>query len=200
MSGGSAVVDERAERARRAIAAAVTESWTTIPHFAVSREIDATHLERRFRVARAANGLTTLTDLLLQAAGAATGQDTIGLSVATDRGVVNVTVCGALGDLERLAELRVAAVDRARRAALRKEDFAPVSTSLSNLGPQGAHWFTGIVPVGTHLLLTTGALRPAGERSLMWVTANADHRAIDGADAARVLERFAVHCDTGEVA
>jgi pyruvate dehydrogenase E2 component (dihydrolipoamide acetyltransferase) len=188
--------EQRHERARRVIAKAVSESWTTIPHFAVSRELDVTSLQARFAQQRARDNHVTLTDFLLRATGSATNEDVVGLSVATDAGVMNISVAGVNTlSFEELADRRYRAVERARRGSLREEDFELVNTTLSNLGTHGVHWFTGIIPVSTRLLLTTGAIRQHGDQLLMWVTANADHRSLDGADAAKILERFAQHCD-----
>lgn len=194
-----AVAQERAARARRAIAAAVTESWTTIPHFAVSREVAADALLERRRALKAEIDGLTVTDLLLQAVAQAADSELVGLSVATERGVVNMTLAGvASAELPELAQLRAAAVARARDGALRRGDLDPAPVALSNLGTHGVDWFTGIVPVGGRLLLTTGAIRAtgAGEQAerRFWATANADHRTVDGADAAGFLDRFQQGC------
>ena len=100
-----------------------------------------------------------------------------------------------------LAGARQHAIDRARAGKLNEEDLSatPAST-LSNLGSFGVDRFTGIVAVGQTSLLTVGRVRPrvvAGESGEIGVqmmfdaTLNADHRAIDGAEAARLLVAFA---------
>ncbi|MDO8210327.1 2-oxo acid dehydrogenase subunit E2 [Conexibacter sp. CPCC 206217] len=199
MTTSTDVDAQRAARARRAIAAAVTESWTTIPHFAVSREIAADALLARREQGRAEAPGLTVTDLLLQAAAHAGETDVVGLSVATERGVMNVSLAGIReATPAELAERRAALVARARGFALRRGDLDPAPVTLSNLGTHGVDWFTGIIPTGTELLLTTGAIRdawtPDGGERRFWATANADHRAVDGADAARFLGRFDSGC------
>jgi pyruvate dehydrogenase E2 component (dihydrolipoamide acetyltransferase) len=194
------------ERARNAIAASVTRSWATIPHFAVAREIPAGGLQVALIAARDAHPATTITDLLLRAlarAVEATGVGdcaAVGLSVASRLGVVNVALENpAACSLEGLSRRRREAVERARAGSLRSSDLKPFTVALSNLGTHGAHWFTGIVPNGSSLLLTTGAVRPSidadgAPTSAFWAVANADHRAHDGADVAALLVSFEAHC------
>ena len=70
--------------------------------------------------------------------------------------------------------------------------------SLSNLGGLGVDSFTGIIPAGQKLLLTTGTIadRPVGVDGLVTVrpsfaaTLNVDHRHFDGDNAARILAAF----------
>jgi len=194
-STATATVD-RAERMRRAIAAAVTQSWTTIPHFAVSREVGADALLARVADARAQTPGVTITDLLLKAVAEAAEVDVVGLSIATDRGVMNVSLAGvASSELPELAARRKGLVTRTRELALRRGDLDPVEVTLSNLGTHGVHWFTGIVPVGTTLLLTVGAIRPVEGERRFWATLNADHRTVDGAHAAHFLDRFSGGCE-----
>jgi len=191
----TATEDERAARMRRAIAAAVTESWTTIPHFAVSREIAAEALIARRARERAEVPGSTVTDYLLQAAASAAASERVGLSVATDRGVMNVSLDGvASATLAELAQRRAALVERARGFALKRGDLEPAPVTLSNLGTHGVDWFTGIIPAGARLLLTTGAIRGGDGERRFWTTANADHRVVDGADAATFLSRFDEWC------
>jgi pyruvate/2-oxoglutarate dehydrogenase complex dihydrolipoamide acyltransferase (E2) component len=87
----------RGPRFRAAIAEHVSESWRTIPHFAVVRQIDARSVNESMAAMRG-NGLpATVTDLLLRAlalAVEAEGAGDIGLAVATPDGVVIPVVAG----------------------------------------------------------------------------------------------------------
>jgi pyruvate dehydrogenase E2 component (dihydrolipoamide acetyltransferase) len=199
MAATGDVAESRAERTRRAIAAAVSESWATIPHFAVSREIEGDGLVAALPGLREVGPAVSLTDLLLAATAHACESDVVGLAVATEAGVINVSVGGVGAGPAAFAERRREAVERARSSALKAADLAPTTVTLSNLGTHGVAWFTGIVPLNNTLLLTVGALRrPDADRpSRFWVTANADHRVVDGAHAARVLERFDDWCTEG---
>jgi pyruvate dehydrogenase E2 component (dihydrolipoamide acetyltransferase) len=193
------VAASRAERTRRAIATAVSESWATIPHFAVSREVEGDLLVAKVHRLREAAPALSLTDLLLAATAYACEVDVVGLAVATDAGVVNVAVGGLAEGPERFAARRREAVERARRSALKALDLAPTTVTLSNLGTHGVAWFTGIVPLRNTLLLTVGALGRPDAKGVrrFWLTANADHRVVDGAYAAGVLERFYDWCLRG---
>ena len=100
-----------------------------------------------------------------------------------------------------LARARSAAVDRARDGRLSQDDLsAAPSSTLSNLGAFGVDRFTGIVAHGQTSLLTVGRVqqRPVVDEqgaitvgSRLQATLNADHRTVDGADAARLLGAFA---------
>jgi pyruvate dehydrogenase E2 component (dihydrolipoamide acetyltransferase) len=193
----------RGPRFRAAIAEHVSESWRTIPHFAVVRQIDARSVHDSLAALRG-NGLpATVTDLLLRALALAVEADSagdIGLAVATPDGVVIPVVAGipALGPAALIAA-RAAAVARAREGRLSARDLAggPVA-SLSNLGGHGVDSFTGIIPAGQKLLLTTGTIadRPVAVDGLVTVrpsfaaTLNVDHRHFDGDNAARILAAF----------
>jgi pyruvate dehydrogenase E2 component (dihydrolipoamide acetyltransferase) len=192
-------------RFRAAIAEHVSESWRTIPHFAVLRHIDAQLAQDALAVMRG-NGLpATTTDLLLHALAAALAtqaEDTgdLGLAVATPDGVVIPVIAGvsSLGPAALVAA-RAAAVARAREGQLSASDLAarPLA-SLSNLGGFGVDSFTGIIPLGQRLLLTTGTIvdRPVAVDGRVTVqpsfsaTLNVDHRHFDGDGAARILESF----------
>jgi pyruvate dehydrogenase E2 component (dihydrolipoyllysine-residue acetyltransferase) len=196
-------------RFRELIAAKVSESWREIPHFTVSREVDAEPMQALLARVRA-DGVApapTLSDLLLRALALALlesgveGPVDVGLAVATANGVVIPVVADvlALGPNE-LAVARSRAVERARAGKLSEGDLSsrPRST-LSNLGAFGVDRFTGIVALGQTSLLTVGRAVPrvvADERRAITVktmfdaTLNADHRSVDGADAARLLVAF----------
>ena len=81
-------------------------------------------------------------------------------------------------------------------------DHSPVEVTVSNLGTHGVDWFTGIIPVGQVGLLTIGRIRSGLDvstdafriRKLMWVTANLDHRELDGADGSVLLDLFQQSC------
>ena len=170
----------------------------------MSRLIPADALRAAVAQATVPPARVTVTDALLRALALAVedfdASAPIGLSVATDRGVVNVSLPG-LADvgLRRIARLRRDAVTRARQGRLTTADTEPAPATLSNLGTHGVHWFTGIVPLGQGMLLTVGAIHNTLARDgdqvvdlpSFWATLNLDHREYDGADGARLLEAFA---------
>ena len=154
------------EKFRALIASKVAQSWREIPHFAVTREVDAEPMLATLELLRkgAPEPRPTLTDLLLRALAiglrgtANDGPDDVGIAVATDHGVVIPVVHGVLAqDIAGLATSRRAAVERARSGRLNAQDLgaSPPST-LSNLGSFGVDQFTGIIAVGQTSLLTVG--------------------------------------------
>jgi 2-oxoglutarate dehydrogenase E2 component (dihydrolipoamide succinyltransferase) len=203
---------QRGGRFRELIAAKVSESWQTIPHFAVTREIDAEPMQAALASWRAEGITATLTDVLLRALAlahrdcGASGPVGLGLAVATDNGVVIPVIADVLQLSPReLAAARFGAVERARNGRLNSDDLnqTPVST-LSNLGSKGIDSFTGVIALGQPTLLTVGrALQRfhPGEggtiaiRSTIIATLNVDHRVLDGADAADLLVAFAQNAE-----
>jgi pyruvate dehydrogenase E2 component (dihydrolipoyllysine-residue acetyltransferase) len=213
---------------RRAVAEAVAESWRTIPHFAVQREIDAGDADACLAAIRARAPEATYTDLLLRAFAVAVGavawlaadggpgggtSGDVGLAVATPQGVMMPVVpdVPALAAPD-LVTARQAAVRRGREGRLTARDLASGAVgAVSNLGARGVDSFTGIVPTGRRLLLTTGRIagRPVAVdgrlavRTTLIVTLNVDHRYFDGDRAADVLSAFdrefrALHTWAGE--
>ena len=207
-----AAAGPRVSRFRAAIADRVSESWRTIPHFAVVREIDARGANQALAAMRE-NGLpATATDLLLRALALAVMTETeaegtgdLGLVVATPDGVVIPVIADVPGlGPQALARARAAAVSRAREGRMSAKDLTagPVA-SLSNLGGYQVDSFTGIIPAGQKLLLTTGTIadRPVAVdgqvtvRPSFTATLNVDHRHFDGDHAARILAAFQVALD-----
>jgi pyruvate dehydrogenase E2 component (dihydrolipoamide acetyltransferase) len=200
--GGDSVAHGR----REAIAARVSESWRTIPHFAVARDVEAAAAVAALQTARTTVGQASMTDLLLHAFAVAVAtlpgvsSTAVGLAVATPDGVMTPVVREAAS--LRLAELADARRDAARRArdgrlAAHDLDAEPAGT-LSNLGTMGVDSFTGIIPLGQLCLLTVGRVRPVVAavhghpvvRDSVHVTLNVDHRHVDGDVAARALQSF----------
>jgi pyruvate dehydrogenase E2 component (dihydrolipoamide acetyltransferase) len=233
LTGGAltdgALTDGALTGRRRAVAQAVTESWRTIPHFSVQREIDASDADACLAAMRAAAPEATYTDLLLRAFALAVGpfawlaggggepgggtSGDVGLAVATPEGVMMPVVpdVPALAAADLVAA-RQAAARRGREGRLTARDLASGAVgAVSNLGARGVDAFTGIVPAGRRLLLTTGRIagRPVvidgrlAVRTTLIATLNVDHRYFDGDRAADVLDAFdrefrALHTWAGE--
>ncbi len=197
------------ERFRELIAAKVSESWRQIPHFAVTREVDAGAMQAALAELRAdgVQPAPTLTDLLLRALAralrevAADAHGDVGLAVATEHGVMIPVVRGVSAlDAAGLAAARAAAVARARAGKLSADDLGtPPPSTLSNLGAMGVDHFTGVIALGQTSLLTVGRAIPRVTadadhalrvRTTFHATLNADHRTLDGMGAARLLVAF----------
>lgn len=125
-------------------------------------------------------------------------QINIGVAVALDQGLIVPVVRNAhqLSVLEigretrRLAEL-------ARAGKLKPEDFSGGTFTISNLGMYDVDSFTAVINPPESAILAIGSITPTpavvdGQvvvRDRMKVTLSADHRAIDGAVAARFLQQ-----------
>ena len=207
-SAPSAAAPPSADRARNreATAALVSESWRTIPHFSVGRDVRADGLSEAVGAARAAGATVTVTDFLVLALARALEQlgerPDVGLAVATDWGVLIPVVRSLDGlSVREVAPRRAAAVARARNRRLESSDTTEVFATLSNLGTAGVTWFTGVVPLNQVALLTVGevSLRPVVEgrgllvAPVLTAIVTADHRRYDGVDSAKLLGSFADH-------
>lgn len=196
-----------------------TRSWTTAPHFYLVREVDAGRLQSWRQVARARLGSdVNLTDLLVRAAAAAlrahprvngawadgglraNDDVNVGIAVAVEDGLVVPVVHGAdrLG-IAGIAHRRAEAVARAREGSLRPEDVDGGTFTISNLGMFGVDAFNAVLAAPQAAILAVGRIaervvavegRPA-VRPMMTLTLSCDHRAVDGANAARFLSELA---------
>jgi pyruvate dehydrogenase E2 component (dihydrolipoamide acetyltransferase) len=189
---------------RKATAALVSESWRTVPHFSVGRDLRVDGLLEAVSAGKAAGRGLTVTDFLLlglaQALESLGEVSDLGLAVATQWGVlIPVVPSVARFSLPEVAKQREGAVSRARNRRLASGDSATVFATLSNLGPGGVTWFTGVVPLNQVALVTIGevSLRPAVEgrglvvAPMLTAVVTADHRRYDGADSAKLLGLFA---------
>lgn len=124
----------------------------------------------------------------------------INMAVDTDQGLTAPLIRGV--DSMTAAELTAASrelAERTRSNALTNEDLEPGGFTVSNLGVLGVEAFTAIINPPQTGILAVGAVvdTPVAEdgelvvRPMMRVTLSADHRVVDGADAARYLATLA---------
>jgi pyruvate dehydrogenase E2 component (dihydrolipoamide acetyltransferase) len=205
--------------ARAAIARRMSASKRDVPHFYAQTEVvlDTLLGETRRAAAEPPALKVTLTAGLARACTRAlrevpvvnsiwteeglleAAEINLGVAMALERGLLVPVVLGAEAlDLRALA---VALDDLRRRAEsskLRPAELTEGTFTLSNLGMTGVTAFTAIVSQPQVAILATGRaldrcvvrdgeLVPA---SVMTATLSADHRAIDGMDAARFLAAF----------
>jgi pyruvate dehydrogenase E2 component (dihydrolipoamide acetyltransferase) len=197
----------------------VTESWQTAPHFFLTREVDASELERRRTGARQGGATSvTATDLLLKICagalrehpqvnacwhdGAAVREDdvNIGIAVAVDDGLVVPVVRGVDRlELEAVATRRADLVAAAREGRLRPDDVEAGTFTISNLGIYGVDGFFAIVNPPQVAILAVGRIAervvavegvPAVRPTLV-LGLSFDHRAVDGARGAQFLDSLA---------
>ena len=116
------------------------------------------------------------------------------VAVALDGGLVTPVVKGA--DTKSLSQISAEAGDlitRAREGKLLPEEMQGGSFSISNMGMMGVKQFTAIInpPQGAILAVGAGEKRAVVKNdalaiaTVMTCTLSADHRVIDGAEAAR---------------
>jgi pyruvate dehydrogenase E2 component (dihydrolipoamide acetyltransferase) len=122
----------------------------------------------------------------------------IGLAVDTDRGLL-VPVLRDV-DQKRLADLSQETGDliaRARANKLKPDELTGGTFTLTNLGMYGIDAFTPIVNLPETAILGVGRIkaRPVAEegkvvvRPVVWLSLTFDHRVVDGAPAARFMQR-----------
>ena len=191
-----------------------TESWTTVPHFFLEREVDAGRLES-WRASAARGGTpATVTDLLVRLAAAclprhplvngrwdgsrtvASDDVHVGIAVAVEQGlVVPVLRHADRLSLAGVAERRAELVERARAGRLRPDDLHGATFTISNLGMYAVDAFSAIVDRPQAAILAAGRILDrvvpvdgqarVGRR--LRLTLSCDHRAVDGARAAAFL-------------
>ncbi|WP_174566287.1 dihydrolipoamide acetyltransferase family protein [Nocardia pseudovaccinii] len=123
----------------------------------------------------------------------------LGIAVATPAGLLVPVVRDA--DRKSVSEIATETRDKAERARdrkLRADEMSGGTFTISNLGMFGIEQFTAVINPPESAILAVGAakdeLRLDGSqvvtRSILRVTLSADHRAIDGATAARFLQQL----------
>ena len=123
----------------------------------------------------------------------------VGVAVAVEGGLFTPVVRHA--DLKTLAEISNEMKDlaeRARKRRLAPHEYQGGTTSISNLGMYGIKSFDAVInpPHATILAVGAGEKRPvvAGDKlevaTLMTATLSCDHRVVDGAIGAELLNAF----------
>lgn len=117
----------------------------------------------------------------------------LGLAVDTERGLlVPVLRDAARQGLVALAQARATAVERARAGTLTPGEMVGGTFSLTNLGALGIDAFTPLLNPPQIAILGVGRIRAVAEqRQSLWLALTFDHRAVDGAPAARLLAEMA---------
>ncbi|MCY4664369.1 MAG: dihydrolipoamide acetyltransferase family protein [Acidimicrobiaceae bacterium] len=206
--GGSHQIIEPTKH-RSAVARAMSAS-AAVPQFPVFSDIDVTGACRALDRVRSATPETTLTDLVVVAVAATLRRHPafnswydgtrriefadINLNVAVDGpdGVVAPVIRHVDKlSLEELVRDRQDLVERARRRRLVPGDLIGGTFTLSNLGALGASAVAPMIIVPQVAVLGVGRLRTDPGARLITMTLVSDHRAVDGADAARFLAGLA---------
>jgi pyruvate dehydrogenase E2 component (dihydrolipoamide acetyltransferase) len=126
----------------------------------------------------------------------------LGFAVDTGRALVVPVIRSAdTMTLSELSQAARAAIDKARAGTLAPDEMDGGTFTVSNLGKEGIHWFTPVLNPPQTCILGVGATHKAHPRapSLLPLSLTFDHRAIDGAGAARLLADIARCIETVDV-
>jgi pyruvate dehydrogenase E2 component (dihydrolipoamide acetyltransferase) len=201
-------------RMRQSIAARLTLSKTTIPHFYIVQDIDMENaLQWREQYNRLNNAHFTVTDMVVLAVAltlrefphlnahvekdrlVVKAQINIGVATAAEEGLLVPVILSA----DTKDELTLSTEIKARTTEARQGRLDPAvksSFTITSLGMYGAQCFLPIINSPEVAILGVGVAEPRpvavngllGIHRVMTVTLACDHRAIDGAEAARFLQ------------
>jgi len=190
----------------RLMAERTTQSWTTVPHFFVTREIEASALNKYREdlapaIERAHSIRITHTDLLvalisrvllkhprLNSSWTAEGirlhdHVNMGVAIAVNDGVVAAVIPNAhTAPLAEVARQRRDIAERSRAGKLRPADIADATFTISNLGMYHVDQFTAIITPPQAAILAVGAI---ADRAV----------AIEGKPAVRPMMTLTLSCD-----
>ena len=173
---------ERPSQVARLMAERTTQSWTSVPHFFLVREVDASGLldaqkGLRDRAEEPQSTVRTITDLLIALVARTlakhprvnaswTGEGirsnpdiNVSVAVAVKDGVVAVVVHKAdTLEIEEISTARRALMERARAGRLRPADITGGTFTLSNLGMYRVDAFNAIITAPQAAVLAVGAI------------------------------------------
>jgi len=201
-------------RMRQTIAARLTQSFTTQPHFYVTVGVDVTDLIEFRNKIKSQGAPYTVTDFVIQAVvvalqefpevNSSTDGHTvrrhqhvnIGLAVAVEGGLVVPVIRYA--ECKSMYEIAMEAKQLAEKARLGKltpDEMSGGTFTISNLGMHNVDVFHAIINTGEGAILAVASakLQPAVKdgqivpRWLMNLTLSGDHRLIDGVTGARFV-------------
>lgn len=204
-------------RIRGAVARTTSDSWRTIPHFYLTREIGMDQAEQVIRGLRDEGIAASLNALILSAAAQALTAFPALNSGCIDGGIVsysdvNLAFAVALDDGLQMPVIRRAndkgvreltaessrLASKARQGGLSVDEISGGSFSVSNLGMYGVDSMASIIMPGQAAILGLGSVtdRPLVRNGqlqaarLMTATISCDHRIVDGVTAAGFLDKF----------
>ena len=203
----------------RLMAERTTQSWTTVPHFSLVRDLDASALNAaREQFGKKVKNKLSHTDLLVSLVARVLrkhprmnaswsagniqqhAEVNMGIAIAVKDGVVAPVIHRAdTASLEDIAAARTDLAERARAGKLAPSDLGGGTFTISNLGMFDVDAFNAIIVAPQGGILAVGRIadrvvaidgKPA-VRPMMVVTLSCDHRVIDGAGAAQFLKDLA---------
>jgi pyruvate dehydrogenase E2 component (dihydrolipoamide acetyltransferase) len=196
----------------------LSNAWTTIPHFYLTRDVNAARLISWRDAAKHNNEKITYTDLLVKLVSAALQKHprvnaswlnneivlhqniNVGLAVAIEQGLTVPVIHNANElSLKQISERRAELIERAHAGKLSLNDLRDGTFTISNLGMYGVDAFNAIVnpPQAAILAVSRIAERvvPVNHQPsvqpMMTLTLSCDHRVVDGARGAQFLDTLA---------
>ena len=202
----------RTSTAARLMAERTIQSWTTVPHFFLTRHVDATALnaarEKQLTAVEKSHGVrVTHSDLLVAAVARALKKHprmnslnervNVAIAIAVEDAVVTAVIPDAdKTSIADIASRRRDLTERARAGRLQPADIGGATLTISNLGMFDVDAFTAIIVPPQAGILAVGAIADrvvavdgkAVVRPTLTLTLSSDHRAVDGATAAAFLK------------
>ncbi len=207
----AAAGSDKRVKVRRLLARKMEESWRDIPHFSLVMSVDMTDVIR-FRKDLG----VSINDFVLAAVADALQEHpwvnshwvneeavpleeiNLAMAVTTEHGLYYPVLknCERLS-LRELSEEAGMMADRASSGQLRPEDMEGGTFTVSNMGMLGVESFRAIITPPQAAVLAVGTVKgevvvdDQGEPAvapIMRLTLSADHRILDGADAADFLD------------
>jgi pyruvate dehydrogenase E2 component (dihydrolipoamide acetyltransferase) len=202
---------------RKIIAQRMAEVKPGVPHFYVTVDVDMEEAVKVREQAKAAEVKISINDLIVKAAAVALRRQPkvnvsfqgdrvlqystadVGIAVAIEDGLITPVIRDA--DQKSLGTLAAEARDlaeRARRRALKPEEYSGGSITVSNLGMFGVDSFIAVINPPQASIIAVGAVADKvvarnGKpevRKTMSVTFSGDHRVVDGALGAQYLQEL----------
>ncbi len=221
--------DEPLSGVRKTIAKRMVDAKQSAPHFYLTRDIEVTQFfafRKRVNELLAGRGKVSVNDLIVKAIALALRETPncnaaflgdkiryfqevhIGIAVAAEHGLITPVIRNAdIKGLSIIASESKDLVSRARERKIKLPEIQGSTFTVSNLGMFGIREFTAIINPPEGAILAVGSTRDVpylkdgrlAERKVMTVTLSCDHRVIDGAMGAVLLQKFAELVETPEL-
>ncbi|HVE86801.1 MAG TPA: pyruvate dehydrogenase complex dihydrolipoamide acetyltransferase [Myxococcales bacterium] len=202
---------------RKVIAQRMSEVKPGVPHFYLTVEVEMDAALKIREEAKALESKVSVNDILIKAAAVALRRSPkmnrtfqgdhvlqhhnvdVGMAVAIEDGLITPVILDA--DQKTLTQISTEArelAERARRRALKPQEYSGGTMAISNLGMYGIDSFVAVINPPHASILAVGAVadRPVAKdgqlavRKMMSVTLSGDHRVIDGALGAEYLREL----------
>jgi pyruvate dehydrogenase E2 component (dihydrolipoamide acetyltransferase) len=202
---------------RRVIAQRMNEVKPGVPHFYLTVDVEMDAAMKIREEAKALESKVSVNDIIVKAAAIALRRypkinvslqgdhilqyatADVGIAVALEEGLITPIIRDA--DQKGLAAISAEARDlaeRARKRALKPDEYTGGSLTVSNLGMYGIDQFVAVINPPQAAILAVGAVADKAVvrdgqivvRKILTVTLSGDHRVIDGAIGAEYLREL----------